>query len=103
MVLAADLPGLTAADLACVAGADPEGALIVIATDSAGALGHPVVFDAELRAGFAGLAGDQGARAVVAANRGRMRTVALPGDHATRDLDTPAEWAAWRAETGELG
>jgi len=26
--------------------------------------------------------------------------VPLPADHARRDLDTPADWAAFRAETG---
>jgi len=29
-----------------------------------------------------------------------MLTVPLPGDHATRDLDTPEDWADWRRETG---
>lgn len=97
MVMAADLPGLTAADLARMAGAEPGDALVVIATDAAGQFGHPVIFDATLRPAFAGLSGDDGARAVVRSQRGRIMTVPLPGDHATRDLDTPADWAAWRA------
>jgi CTP:molybdopterin cytidylyltransferase MocA len=101
LVTAADLPGLTAEDLARVAGADPGGALIVIATSAAGAFGHPLVFDETLRPAFATLGGDQGARAVVQANRDRLCPVALPGDHATRDLDTPEDWAAFRASGGE--
>jgi CTP:molybdopterin cytidylyltransferase MocA len=100
LILAADLPGITAADLAAVAGADPRGALVLVATDATGAFGHPVAFDASLRPAFAALSGDEGARALVRANRARMRRIPLPADHATRDLDTPADWAAWRAETG---
>jgi molybdenum cofactor cytidylyltransferase len=100
LITAADLPGLTAADLTKIGTADPGDALIVIATSAAGALGHPIAFDASLRPAFAALAGDVGARAIVRANGARIRTVALPGDHATRDLDTPDDWSAWRAETG---
>ena len=99
LVLAADLPGLTAADLAQMAAADPGPGGIVVATDATGALGHPVLFDAALRPAFAALGGDEGARRVVRAHKAAMRTLALPGDHATRDLDTPEDWAAWRAET----
>lgn len=98
LVMAADLVALTPADLATVAQAPFGTALIVIGTDAAGALGHPVAFAAELRPAFAALGGDEGARGVVKANRARMTAVPLPGDHATRDLDTPEDWAAWRAE-----
>ncbi len=100
LIMAADLPGLTAQDLATIAGADPGDALIVIATSAGGALGHPVMFDGSLRRDFAALSGDEGARQIVRAHRVRMRTTPLPGDHATRDLDTPEDWAQWRRETG---
>ncbi len=98
LVTAADLPGLTAEDLAAVAAADAGEALIVIATDAAGRPGHPIAFDASLRPAFAQLSGDLGARGIVAANRARIRSLPLPGDHATRDLDTPEDWAAWRRD-----
>lgn len=100
MILAADLPGITSEDLARVAGTDPGAARVVIATDAAGALGHPVLFDGSLRAAFAALSGDDGARAIVRSQKGAILTVALPCDHATRDLDTPEDWARFRAETG---
>lgn len=100
LICAADLAGLTADDFAAVAGADMAQALIAIATSDRGALGHPVMFDAALRPDFAALSGDEGARRIVQAHKGRMRTVPLPGDHATRDLDTPEDWADWRRETG---
>jgi len=98
MILAADLPGLTVADLSKMALAVPDRRGIVIATSEDGALGHPVVFDAALRPEFAGLSGDEGAKPIVHAHKSRMQTVMLPSDHATRDLDTPEDWEAYRAE-----
>ncbi|SMY07460.1 nucleotidyltransferase family protein [Flavimaricola marinus] len=98
MVLAADLPGLTTEDFATMAEAVPQAGGIIVATAASGNLGHPVVFDARLRPDFAMLSGDEGAKRVVRAHKSKMRTLALPGDHATRDLDTPEEWAEWRAE-----
>ncbi len=98
LILAADLPGITAADLRAIAGAAMGEAQVLIATDATGSYGHPIRFDASLRPAFASLTGDEGARAVVRATR-RQRPFPLPGDHATRDLDTPEDWAAWRATT----
>jgi len=96
LVLAADLPGITADDLRAMAGAEMAGALVLIATDAQGQYGHPIRFDAALRPAFAALTGDEGARAVVRSTR-LQRPFPLPGDHATRDLDTPEDWADWRA------
>ena len=101
LVMAADLPELTTADLSKIATTDPAEALIVIATSATGALGHPIAFDASLRSAFASLHGDAGAKAVVTANRNRVMTIALPGEHATRDLDTPEEWAQWRMNNAQ--
>jgi molybdenum cofactor cytidylyltransferase len=44
------------------------------------------------------LQGDSGGREVMAQAQGRILPVPLPADHARRDLDTPEDWAAWRAE-----
>lgn len=41
--------------------------------------------------------GDAGARHLLKKHSDRVRLVALPEDHAITDLDTPADWAAWRA------
>lgn len=100
MILAADLPGLTASDLSVMAGVEPERGGIVIATSESGAFGHPVVFDSALRSEFALLSGDEGAKRVVVENRARLRSLALPNDHATRDLDTPEDWDEWRRDVG---
>ncbi|MBO6776680.1 MAG: nucleotidyltransferase family protein [Marinibacterium sp.] len=99
MLLLADLPELTAADLKTVLEAvDPDsGKLIWHATTEDSQRGHPVVFHHDLFAEFAKLSGDVGARDVVKAAGTKVAHVMLPGNRARLDLDTPEAWAAWRA------
>ena len=99
MLLLADLPELTAADLKTVlAAVDPaSGKLIWHATTEDSQRGHPVVFHRDLFPEFAKLSGDVGARDVVKAAGRKVAHVKLPGDRARMDLDTPEAWAAWRA------
>lgn len=95
MVCPADLPELTARDFASLARAfDPDGPPLR-ATSEDGAPGHPVIFPARLLPDFAALQGDRGAQPLLA--RHRPRLIALPDRHATTDLDTPEDWATWRA------
>lgn len=95
-ILPADMPELTADDLEAVlyAFATHETQAVRAVSDT-GQAGHPVVFPARLFAALAKLRGDQGARRVLAGET--TITVPLPGDHALTDLDTPEDWAAWRA------
>ncbi|MFD1511237.1 nucleotidyltransferase family protein [Lacimonas salitolerans] len=95
MILPADMPELTAADLCHMA--DTYAGGILRATSAAGTPGHPVVFPASLFAELRGLTGDEGARHVISANRDALHLIPLPDAHATTDLDTPEAWAAWRA------
>lgn len=91
----ADLPELGPADFAALAAAlDPAGPPLR-AADVQGTPGHPVAFPARLLPDLARVAGDQGARAVLAAHPPRL--IARPGRGPTLDLDTPEAWAAWRA------
>lgn len=95
MVAPADMPDLTAQDFATLAqGFDASAPRRATAAD--GTPGHPVIFPAALLAQFADLAGDDGARSIL--RRHPPRLVALPGQHATTDLDTPEAWADWRAQ-----
>ncbi|MGX9354276.1 nucleotidyltransferase family protein [Roseobacteraceae bacterium S113] len=94
MILPADMPEITDTDLSVIARADGA---IVQATAEDGTPGHPVRFDAQFFAELGQLTGDQGARAVLRAHASQVVRVALPGQHATIDLDTPEDWAAWRA------
>lgn len=96
MVLLADMPELTAADLQMVRdGWDGETATRG-ATDD-GRPGHPVIFPRRLFGALADLRGDRGAGALLASGQEPVRLVPLPGTHALCDLDTPADIAAWRA------
>lgn len=97
-ILPADLPGLDAADLGrMLARCAEDPARILRGATADGRQGHPVVFPADLFEELAGLTGDAGARALLQRHRDRVTPVVLPGDHAVLDLDTPADWAAFRA------
>jgi CTP:molybdopterin cytidylyltransferase MocA len=102
LILLADLPEITTADLHTILAAPtahPD-ALIWRGATADGKPGHPVLFDATLRPDFATLSGDTGAEPIIRAHRDKTALVPLPANHARRDLDTPDDWAAWRAETG---
>lgn len=102
MVLLGDLPDLMADDLRRVlraADETPEAAIWRGAT-AAGAPGHPILLSAETYPAFAALRGDDGGRSIVAAFADRTVLVPLPGVRARADLDTPEDWAAWRAQQG---
>lgn len=97
MVLPADMPEITTADLrALLAGhaADPHP---ILRGASGETPGHPVLFPADLLGELATLTGDTGARSVLTRHRERVRLIPLPARHALTDLDTPEDWAAWRA------
>ncbi len=97
MILPADMPDLTPDDLrALIAAADLEPLAILRGTAADGTPGHPVIFPPDLLPAFAHLRGDAGARAILQANKARIRLLALPDAHALTDLDTPEAWAAWR-------
>jgi CTP:molybdopterin cytidylyltransferase MocA len=97
MILLADLPELTLDDLQCVTAhyaQDPTRPCR--ATDDSGKPGHPVIFPAAFFDQLQGLTGDDGAKPILA--RHSPRLCPLPGLRATTDLDTPEDWAAWRAK-----
>lgn len=96
MVLLADLPELCTDDLHAMIrafAAAPDTPLR--ATDASGLPGHPVILPQRLYPALAGLSGDRGAGVLL--KRERLAEIALPGRRATTDLDTPEDWAAWRA------
>lgn len=102
-LMPADLPDLDAAAIARVfdAAAREDGTLVWRGASATGRFGHPVVCDALLAPRFAMLHGAQGGAAVLAPYKARTRLVRLPDAIATRDLDTPEDWAAWREKRGE--
>lgn len=100
MVLLGDLPEITTEDLQAMLAAGCETPEAILrATSAEGQPGHPILFPPALLPELATLSGDTGARAIL--GRHGVRTIALPGCHATTDLDTPEDWAAWRARRPE--
>lgn len=99
MILPADMPELTGADLRTMA--DGFCGRTLRATGADGTPGHPVIFPAASFGALAALRGDTGARALLA--EGGVDTLPLPARHALTDLDTPEDWAAWRAQGPERG
>ncbi|MEL6519295.1 MAG: nucleotidyltransferase family protein [Pseudomonadota bacterium] len=99
MILLADMPDITAQDLATLAALWRAGAgPILRAADRDGCPGHPVILPADALPQIARLTGDRGAGDVLKA---RAKDVVLYplGPQACLDLDTPEAWAAWRKGT----
>lgn len=67
---------------------------------SEGKHGHPIIFDAALRPEFAQLAGDGGGEPLVKAHLDQTAIIRFDDGRARLDLDTPEDWAAYRARTG---
>ncbi|PTE23594.1 CTP--molybdopterin cytidylyltransferase [Cereibacter changlensis JA139] len=96
MVLLGDLPEITTEDLQAMLKAGRETPEAILrATSAEGQPGHPILFPPALLPELMRLTGDTGARALLAGRP--LRLIALPGRHATTDLDTPEDWAVWRA------
>ncbi len=99
LVMLADMPEIETADLRRLIAAHAAAPdRVVRATAASGRGGQPVLFPARLVPALAGLAGDEGARRLLAGEE--VVAVPLPGDRAVTDLDTPEAWAEWRARTG---
>ena len=98
MILPADMPDLTSADLQVLIDIfDQLPTRIIRATAHDDTPGHPVIFPADCLTDLSMITGDVGARAVLQAHQARITLIALPDQHATTDLDSPEDWAAWRA------
>jgi molybdenum cofactor cytidylyltransferase len=98
MIQPGDMPDLKTSDLQAVARAAQNHPLSIIrASAPDGTAGHPVVFPSDLFGALQSLCGDQGARAVIRAHEPRLRSHVIAGTRALVDLDTPHDWAIWRA------
>lgn len=96
MILPADMPDFTPEALdrliAAFRGAPGQ---IWRGASAEGEPGHPAIFPRDLWPALAQVSGDEVGRSVLQANRDRVRVLPLPGAMATRDLDTPEDWAAY--------
>ncbi len=101
MLVLGDMAEIGAAEMRAVLdAARAHSAPVTRGATQDGAHGHPVVFDAGLRPQFAKLGGDSGGEDIVRPLRDQTRLVRLTGQIARLDLDTPQDWAAFRARTG---
>ena len=98
MVLPADMPAISSDDIG------EMGALFLIhgdcilqAQSKSGAMGHPIIFPRDITLGLWHLTGDRGAQPILERNAERMKTASFGDDSPLQDLDTPEDWAAWRA------
>lgn len=98
VVLLADMPevGARAVDRLIAAFDPEEGREICRAVTAEGVPGHPVLFGRRFFETLASLTGDRGAREVIR-DAGEFVTEVTTGEGAVVDLDTPEDWAAWRA------
>jgi len=98
MILPADMPDLQTSDLRALSMAFAKRPNNILrATSADGTPGHPVIFPSDLLTALTKVTGDSGARSVIRANQDRLQTLSLPGNRAVCDLDTPQDWAKWRA------
>ncbi len=96
MVLLPDMPDIDQADIAALIAAFSTAPTTVIrAAAEDGTPGHPVIFPRRLYAELAVVTGDVGGRRVL--NGERVTLKRLQGWRALNDLDTPEDWAEWRA------
>lgn len=98
-ILLPDVPGITCGDILAVMEAFRAGG--EARPTRAGAKGSdvpgtPLFLPYEVAQHFKGLTGDQSGRALIAEKTTLLR---FSDARAIRDLDTPEDWAAWRAET----
>ena len=103
MILPADLPEVTANDLAKAWRCFDQngGEKVVRCVDNAGQAGHPVVLPGFFLVRLMALTGDQGAAPLIHSHG--FVPCPLPDDHATTDLDTPEDWQDWRRKRKKMG
>ncbi len=98
MIVLADMPEITAADLHLLLGLHGQGlSPILQAASEDGKPGQPVVFASKYLRHLGNLQGDGGAKPILKAHARDVALIPLPGRRAVTDLDTPEDWAAWRA------
>lgn len=95
MLLLPDVPGIGADDLRDVFDAW-DGEQVLRASDPKKRPGTPLLLPARILPRFLTLRGDEGGRRLLAGED--IRLFEFPDDRATRDLDTPEDWALWRRD-----
>lgn len=102
LILPSDMPEIDVHDIETVMAARDPGQAQAIYRGAArdGTAGHPVLLPRCYFSALRALSGDVGARGILKQNPDRVVTIPLPDRHALTDLDTPEDWACWRARQG---
>lgn len=104
MVLPADMPEITAADISTMIRSFETSAtprpILRAQTGDGTTWGHPVILPRRLLSEVESLRGDTGARELLRRHAAIVLGQPLPGLRAVTDLDTPEAWQAWRAAQG---
>lgn len=99
IIALADMPDVSTQDYnSLISAFDPQTpAMICRATTQDNKSGHPVLIGAAHFAGLAKLQGDNGAKSLLQNHKDSVILVQTNGQNARTDLDTPQDWAAYRA------
>jgi molybdenum cofactor cytidylyltransferase len=96
VVLLGDQPFVTAAIVERLAAEWRSSRALIVAPTYAGQRGNPVLFARAVFPELLAVQGDQGARAVLAANRARVRLVPFDDVRPLADIDTPEDYERLR-------
>lgn len=96
VVLLGDQPFVTAAIVEQLVAEWRASGAAIIAPTYAGQRGNPVLFARTVFPELLAVQGDQGARAVLAADRARLRLVAFDDSRPLADIDTPEDYERLR-------
>jgi CTP:molybdopterin cytidylyltransferase MocA len=94
-----DMPEITGQDMALLLSAHamfPDAPILRAATKS-GKAGHPVLLPEWCFSELSSLTGDQGPRDILKKHEAKLAMIPLADERAVLDLDTPQDWAKWRA------
>ena len=99
IILLADLVEITNKDLTKIIVASKTSKCSIIrGIDDDGKVGHPVLIRKVIIDEFRKLSKDQGGNSILKKNSANTNFVTLPNKNATLDLDSPEDWASWRAK-----
>jgi molybdenum cofactor cytidylyltransferase len=98
LIALADMPEVTAHDMHLIIALSAQAPRAILrAAGQDGTPGNPVLFPADMLTELHAIKGDKGARDLLQRHGARVHLIPLPGRNALTDLDTPEDWAAWRA------
>lgn len=97
ILMPSDMPDITGGDLAAIKSAVTPRSVIVRAATEDGKPGHPIYFARSVFKDLEALTGDRGAFRICADHEHQTDLVPLKGQRARLDLDTPEDWARYRA------